>query len=409
MAITVCLLPFLTIAGPGHTAPADVTMAASIVCAALWVSSRRIAVRIPYAWGVGGLLLGGALAATVSAAPPGVAIVLVQDMMLLLWAAVLALGSQDAAILKAATRAWGLSATAYASVMVAAYLLGINALTGVTATEGIRASYTFGDPNLAANYLILSLFVMAACKQPRSTTLRGFGYLMITAAVMFTASNGAMVTILVAGVVAVSLSRLRSSGPASAVLVAAGLATVSVLLIGYVRPLIDVTEIRENAASSIPLLRDSLGRSGSSVDERATIVKQGMRLFLDGDATGFGPARTKATFRADQAPYDREAHNDYLATLIERGVVGAVGLLLLVVTTAVYCGRVAVRALPPAYAEIVPRAWYLAAIAPGLAVSGLFYEVLHFRHLWTWLGLVAALALVLRQSQPVVRERKVPR
>jgi hypothetical protein len=33
-----------------------------------------------------------------------------------------------------------------------------------------------------------------------------------------------------------------------------------------------------------------------------------------------------------------------------------------------------------------------------MALSGTFYEVEHFRHLWTWLGLLAALTMVLERD-----------
>ena len=96
-------------------------------------------------------------------------------------------------------------------------------------------------------------------------------------------------------------------------------------------------------AGSIPLLRDSVGRSGSSTAERGSIVAEGFALFLDGDTTGYGPARTKATLQNDQAPYVKEAHNDYLATLLERGVIGCVGLVLLIVAIALRCMALAGR------------------------------------------------------------------
>jgi hypothetical protein len=64
----------------------------------------------------------------------------------------------------------------------------------------------------------------------------------------------------------------------------------------------------------------------------------------------------------------------------------------------VRCGRLVTGRLPDAYAAIVPRAWLLVVVAPVMAVAAGFYEVLHFRHLWTWLGIVAALALVLQDE-----------
>jgi O-antigen ligase len=283
--------------------------------------------------------------------------------------------------------------------MAVAYLLGVNALTGVSAKDGVRASYTFGDPNLAGNYLVVSLFVMAACECPRSPGVRRIAYILVLLAIGFTGSNGAMLTLLVGLVLSVAVSRFRRVGAL------AGLTTlaISVLLAGllavFVMPRVDLGQIREQAAGSVPLLRDSFGRSGSSTSERATIVHEGTDLFLQGDAAGYGPARTKAALAAHQAPYVKEAHNDYLATLLERGLIGALGLLLLGIAVFVRCVRLVVGTLPKAYAEYVPKAWLLVVIGPVMATAAGFYEILHFRHLWTWLGLVAALVLAMQDQQ----------
>ena len=98
--------------------------------------------------------------------------------------------------------------------MSVAYLVGINALTGVSAKDGVRASYTFGDPNLAGNYLVISLFVMAACQHPRSPGVRRLGYLVVLTAIGFTGSNGAMLTLLVGLVLAFTVTRYRRQGAA---------------------------------------------------------------------------------------------------------------------------------------------------------------------------------------------------
>ena len=87
----------------------------------------------------------------------------------------------------------------------------------------------------------------------------------------------------------------------------------------YVGPRVDLTSVRVAAAESVPLLRDSVGRSDGSASERQALLSEGTRLWFSGQGTGYGPARTKATLLAFQAPYVKEAHNDYLATLLERG------------------------------------------------------------------------------------------
>ena len=237
---------------------------------------------------------------------------------------------------------------------------------------------------------------MAACKHPRSPGVRRIAYLLVLLAIGFTGSNGAMLTLLVGLVLAAAVTAYRRRGAVGGLAVLASAALAGGLTAGFVMPRVDLGQLREQAAGSVPLLRDSFGRSANSSGERATIVSEGANLFLRGDAAGYGPARTKATLEATQAPYVKEAHNDYLATLLERGVIGAIGLLLFGVGVLTRCLRLVFGNLPKAYAELVPRPWLLAVIGPVMVTAAGFYEVLHFRHLWTWLGLVAALVLAMQ-------------
>lgn len=399
----VALLPILVPAGPGNTAVADAAMAGCLLIAALWVSRERLPISFPYAGGVTLLVIGGALAATVAAAPLGTALVLAQDLFLLLWAATLALGRYDPAIIAAATVTWCRVAVVYSALCIVAYVIGFAPLSGVSGKDGVRASYTFGDPNLAGNYLVTSLFVMLACKRPRAASTRRVGYVLVLVAMGFTGSNGAMLTLLVGTVVCVAVAQWRNRGPLAALLSLTVAGVLASAMLVLVLPRVDFDALREQASAGVPLLRDSFGRSGSSTTERATILDEGTHLFLQGNAFGVGPARTKSTLAATQAPYVKEAHNDYLATLLERGLVGAIGLILLAGAVAARCWRLVEGQLPPSLAAVVPRFWLLVAVAPVMAVAGGFYEVLHFRHLWTWLGIVAALVLAEqdhRRSRP---------
>jgi hypothetical protein len=398
MGLTTCLLPFLVPAGPGNTAAADAGILLCIVLGILWAGREHLPIKLPYATGVAGLMLGGAFAAYISVAPVGTGLVMIQDLLLFAWGAALALGRHNPAIVRAVTVSWCRTASIYSTVMVAAYLVGFSPLTGVSAKDGVRAPYTFGDPNLAGNYLVVSLFVIAACKHPRSPGVRKIAYFFVLLAIGFTGSNGAMLTLLVGLVLAVAVTSYRRRGAVAGVAVLATAALAGGLLAGLVLPRVDLTQLREEAAGSIPLLRDSFGRSANSSGERATIVREGASLFLQGDAAGYGPARTKATLEATQAPYVKEAHNDYLATLLERGVIGGIGLLLFGIAMFARCLRLVFGKLPKAYAELVPRPWLLAVVGPVMATAAGFYEVLHFRHLWTWLGLVAALVLAMQDQ-----------
>lgn len=402
VGVSVCLLPFLVPAGPGNSAVADVGICACIAVAALWLARTPLTVPLPYLLGVTGLVTGGAIAAVVSGAPVGTLLVLAQDVLLFLWGVTLALGRYDPRIIRAATTAWCRTASVYACVAVGSYLVGFSAFSGVSARDGARAPYTFGDPNLAANYLVTSLFVMAACRRPRSTPLRRVAYFAIMVAIVFTGSNGAVITLVLGLVIALTVARYRARGVMAGLLTLLGALSVASLLAVYVSTQVDVEHVREQASGSVPLLRDSIGRSGGSESQRATILNEGYRLFLQGDGTGYGPGLTKATLARSQAAYVKEAHSDYLAALLERGVVGVVGLVLLGGATLARCGRLLVGRLPEEYAVILPRAWLLVTVAPVMAVSATFYEVEHFRHLWTWLGLLAALTLVLERPRETV-------
>jgi hypothetical protein len=63
----------------------------------------------------------------------------------------------------------------------------------------------------------------------------------------------------------------------------------------------------------------------------------------------------------------------------------------LIVAIGIRLARVTFRPLPPDVAALVPRPEYLLGLGFALLASGFFYEVLHFRHLWAFLGLVAGL------------------
>jgi len=119
-----------------------------------------------------------------------------------------------------------------------------------------------------------------------------------------------------------------------------------------------------------------------------------------------GPGGTKAALQAEQAPYVKEAHDDYLAAVVERGLLGGVALVWLVALVVVRARRIGRRdALRPEFAAVLPRPELLGAAAGAVLLSALFYEVLHFRHVWALFGLIAAAELWGRRP----RAPRVPR
>ena len=397
MSVAVVALPILRPAGPGNTGGVDLALAGAILLAAVWASVRGHRVHLPYALPVALTVLAGALAAATSGAGGHALLALSQDVFVFAWSATVATIGQDRQALSAFCRAWAYSAIAWAGLLLFAELAGLNWLSGINARDGIRASLTLGDPNLAADYFICGLFVMRAARRPRHTVLRWLACALVVVAIVLTLSNGGFLALLAATMLGALFSIARRRGVVVAV--AAG----GILALGGVAAIatIDVHGWVTRVEESSPLVRDSLGREAESGGSRTTLATEGLALWLRGGAVlGLGPGSTESVLRARQAPYVKEAHDDYLAALLERGALGGLALLLLASAVAARCRRIsAPGGLAPQYREVVPRPELLAAAVAAVAVSALFYEVLHFRHVWALFGLVAALEIAGRRPR----------
>ena len=93
------------------------------------------------------------------------------------------------------------------------------------------------------------------------------------------------------------------------------------------------------------------------------------------------------------APFEKEAHDDYMAALIERGVIGFLGVLLLVASIGRRTLSVAAGRLTEGYAAVVVRPNALLGAVAGTAVAGLVYELFHVRHVWALFAFVAAVQI----------------
>ncbi|HTZ44840.1 MAG TPA: O-antigen ligase family protein [Jatrophihabitans sp.] len=395
IVLAMSALPLLRPAGPGNTGPADVGLVLAALVTALWLALHGHRVRLPYLWPVLLMIAGGALAALV-AGTSGLA--LLQDAFMFVWAAAVANLAREPRTLGVLTRAWAYSATVWAALLIVGVAAGIPWLAGTTARDGVRASFTLGDPNLAASYFLCSLLVLRACRVPRRRLQRYLCCALVVVALALTLSNGGMLTLLIA----TELGWVFGVGRRHGLAPAAALASVLVVLSTVAVVSVNFGALSDRAQQSTPLLRDSVGRQGESGGSRSTLVREELRLWFDHDTPlGIGPDQTKVRLARSDAAYSKEAHDDYLAALVERGLLGALGLLLLVGTLAVSARRIArPGALPPGYAAVVPRPELLGALLIAVAVSAGLYETLHFRHVWALFGLVAALALAVRDRGP---------
>ena len=393
VAAAVAMLPFLKPSGPGNSSPVDVLIALSIGVTLFWAGYSRLELRLPYALAVALIMIGGAVASLAGPLPELGLLAVVQDLILLAWCAVIVNVARSANAFKWLMRAWTWSAFGWAVLLIFAVATGNLALAGITERTGVRASLTFGDPNYAANYFFLALMMVMATQTPRRRVVRMVVYAALLAALALTGSNGGLLSFAIGSAVVAASFIARRWGripllatlcAVAVVVVLAPMATQSLPLEAWARD------------SGQPLLRDSIGRSSQSAQERAWLIQETIQLFKQGVPWGLGPGSTKPLLQSQLAPYAYQTHDDYIESIVERGVVGALGMLILIGSVAIRTWTVATRPLPSELAEVFPRTSPLVGAVLGLAVAATYYQILHFRHVWVFLAVIAALYLAAR-------------
>jgi O-antigen ligase len=119
-----------------------------------------------------------------------------------------------------------------------------------------------------------------------------------------------------------------------------------------------------------------------------------LEIYQQGTLLGIGPATTKETLSQQASARVKTAHNDYLATLVERGPLGLVAVFLLVCSIWARITAIVRRPLPPRLAAAVPMPAAIGGACAAFALTSLTHEILHYRWFWTLLGIVAAVHLL---------------
>lgn len=386
----VALIPLLRPNGPGNTSVPDVPIAAAIVIALVWAGVMGQDLRLPYALAVGFIMLGGAVAAVAGPLPGNGLLAVAQDLFLLAWCGVIVNIARHVDAFKWLMRAWAWSAIAWALILIFAVATGNNAVAGITDRTGVRAALTFGDPNYAASYFFVAFMMVMAAEIPRRRILRFGAYAVLLAALALTGSNGGILCFAVATAVVIVGFVARRWGRTQllAVLCITGVIGIVGLMVAQTLPIEDWAN-----ATGVALLRDSIGRSSQSAQEREWLVQETLGLFMQGVPFGVGPNATKALLQTQLAPYAYQTHDDYIEAIVERGVLGAIGLLLLIGSLMVRTWTMVTRPMRREFAALFPNRAPLVGAALGLAVSASYYQILHFRHVWTFFAVIAALYL----------------
>jgi O-antigen ligase len=236
----------------------------------------------------------------------------------------------------------------------------------------------------------LSLFVVMLARHPRRPLARAAVFALIAAAVLLTGSMAALGAFVIGATISWAYSTWRRNDLVTAI---AGLGVVVVVVAA-----IGIIVIRSGALSSVEnssntLVNNSLGRASRSAAGRTSLFAHEVELFQSGSLIGNGPASTKTYMALTYNEVVKEAHDDYLATLNERGLLGIVGLLLFMLAVGIRAVSIARTRLAPAYASLIhtPSAFIGAGVA--LSISSVTHEILHYRHVWAFLGILGGLYL----------------
>ena len=390
IALAVALLPLLRPGlEDGNLSAVDGFILVAIVLSMLWLGLTEVRVRFPMFAGALLYMIAGALSAGVSPYPMVGLVSVLQDLVLITWALSIANACRTVGALRVVVSAWAWTSIAWAGVLVVAVFTGMSGLAGQEIEHG-RAALTFVSPNQAGNYFAISLLVVLASPAPRNRILRIAGLVLISLALVFAASNASLGGVAAALVIVWILRVARRRGTVQALFsVSVAAVTAMVVVLVVVRSgVLDAAHESNNL-----FIRNTIGRSERSAGDRLLRFDQLERLYARGGVIGYGAAATKSVLESQRVWNAKSAHNDYIATMVERGVVGAFGLALIWGALVAMAAAIASRPLAPAFRSAVPGPEYLVGALVVIALAGVSHEVLHFRHVWALFGLVAAASL----------------
>lgn len=386
-ASSLALLPVLRPSAPGNTSPVDLPMALSIAVAVVWALREKIQLHVPYAVPVAVIVLAGTVATLFSPFPTTALSELAKDGYLLVWAALLVNVWRSPRAFRLSLRVWVMSSVAWAAILIATYYLHIDAISGVNSTDGPRASLLTGDSNMLATYFDISIMVVVGTRFPRRLPLRLGSLSLLLGGLALTLSNGGVIALLLAAAVTLAILAARRSPLALALGATAALLLVggSLLYGASISTLQDAASGSGNSA-----LANSLGRSTESSYERATIFQESIGLFNQDGWIGWGPQTTKPALDAQLGPYPNEAHDDYMAALSERGLLGGLGVALLVIAIGFRARTLLVGGGSRDFVAALPVPAALFGAVVGVAFISTNEEILHARHVWALLAGIAA-------------------
>ncbi len=274
------------------------------------------------------------------------------------------------------------------------------AATGLTETGVARLAGPIGEKNRYAQIMLMLVplaILQASAERSRILKLAALGCGAFSAiAVALTFSRGAA---LAAGMIVLAMVGLRYIRVSHLVAGAVLVAVVALAVPAYgerLASLADITEIFSDEPAS--------AGTDNSLLSRLTENLAALNVFADHPIVGVGPEQFPDYYReyADEIGIsvraaDREAHNLYLETAAETGILGLIAFLGIIGTTLVQLARARAAALRRRPDLAAMATGFLLALTAYLA-TGIFLHLSYARYLWLMLALAGATAHVVLQT-----------
>ena len=413
LVVAVVLAPLCVPGGPRQMALLDAVNIVALLVFAITVVLPGTAVRVPFVGPVLLVAVGSLVAMTNAESVPQAVLSVAQDAYLFAWFIMIAHLVRDSADLKIMRMAWVASACGVALVAIVQLLLHTGgSVTGFLGSRGLRPSGTLYNPNMLADYLVVSLFVAMSLVRELPRLARWGVYAVLALGLVVTKSNGGMVS-LAAGLVVWTLVRAATTRtPFARVAALTGVLAGTLLLGAWLH--LEWGVGRELMAS---LQQHTFaGRMEHSSESRLRIWDTLERSYARAPL-GIGPGNSGAqtlSIGERERPgslQSKEAHSDYLAFAIERGPLGVGGLLLATVVAFATIARYWKHARRLRGHTRGASAWTsaMAAAMAASAVHSAVIEKLHFRHFWLLLALVCGSALLAERQATEANERRIAR
>jgi len=388
MAMMLLLMPLVFVQGPANTTPMDAAGMLFLVVYWCHVLARRLTVRFPLLlafWliGVGNFM--GLFGAT----DPGRAMLhMAKELYLYAWFVSVSDFVVRYCRVQSVAALWVGVASGLGILMAIDY--HTQAFGGFFSADS-RAAGTFENPNMGGNYLVMAFFLAWALVQAGH---RRFLLAMpaCVAGALATASNGAALSLMAGSVVAGAMySSRRLTQFVGAGCLVAGL---SIAFLGGGREYLQ-RAVLDRASEGKRAEIGGTAEKGAS--ERVPLWLDAAHTFQE-TPTGVGVGNFNRQGGEISGMF-HGAHNTYVGMLVERGPVGLLGWILILVTLVRWVVELRTRAAvarPPLGIE--PLYGLLAATA----MHSVTMEIFHFRHLWMLMALIWA---ILAQSQVPVTAR----